>query len=846
MPKNWKRMLILSLTILGTIIAIVFGATGVIAKDSKLGIEYGGGAELVVQVKSNSQSSDKAADKAVEDIYQRIDPLNIEGVKINKENNDSGSNIRIQSPLKYGTDQELKDLISNVTSKPRISMTDVYGNLLFDSNGHFNSFLTQGAPSTKMQLDGIDISKVSKVPIANNGAKAINNQGKKVEISLESNSASSEWAQATKYISSLDSSTFSNKVFVWLDLSKFINETKNTSFGTQSIWDRAGHNPVNAVYSSGKHSQGGSKLAVIIHSADYLISEASVTKSLFGKSFVIEGNFTNEEVQKLASKINYGVSDYSLKLISSNIINAEYGQNAFKMALIAGIIVFSIVALFLMLNYGLLGSLSTISIALYIFLTLLLFTVMRGEYSPETIAALVIGIGMAVDANIITFERLKAEVYSDNGVKKSNKKANSNSLSTIFDANITTLIVAFVLFFFGTQQIVALSITLIISIFFTLIVILGFTRIMSSLLINTGWFENKKWLLGIQPKIDKPFQNWLDKPDYIKSSKWFALGSGVLITAAVITFAITAGVAGTINGGLNLSQEFAGGAVVSIKADQGSSNNIKPINSNEISNIKQKIIDSGFKENEISLIYSDSSNTIVKEIKASTKNDVDIPKLNNSVDKSKYIVYSSNTTSDMAKKLVKDAMIAISVAFALIVLYTLIRFKWTYSVSVVLALVHDGLIVTAVFIFIRVEFSPVFIAGLLSTIGYSVNDTIVTFDRIRENMDQDKIYNKKQIKEVANKSIRETVKRSLLTSLTTISAVAVLMAFGNATKMSYNLSMFAGLIAGTYSSIFIASWIWVKLETINHQKRLKRKQNGFWKISGVQEETIKGINDFKE
>ncbi len=145
---------------------------------------------------------------------------------------------------------------------------------------------------------------------------------------------------------------------------------------------------------------------------------------------------------------------------------AEYGKTAFTKAMIAGLIVFSLIAIFMIVNYGLLGALSTIGMALYMFLTLTMFTVMRGEYSPETIASLIIGIGMAVDACIITFERLKSEVRSGNSIIKSHKIANKLSLSTIFDSNTTTIIVGFVLFFFGTGQIKGFSIMLILSIIF--------------------------------------------------------------------------------------------------------------------------------------------------------------------------------------------------------------------------------------------------------------------------------------------------------------------------------------------------------------------------------------------
>lgn len=230
----------------------------------------------------------------------------------------------------------------------------------------------------------------------------------------------------------------------------------------------------------------------IARAEDYLISTAMVSQPLNGRDFIIQGNFDSASAQALARKINYGISNYSLKTLYSRTIDATYGEASFKKAIIAGIVVFSVIALILMVNYGLLGALSTISIALFIFMTLAMFTVMRGQYSPASIAALIIGIGMSVDANIITFERLKAEVYSGASVGKAFATSNRKSFSTIFDSNITTMIVAVVLFYFGTRSIIGLSVTLIISIVFTLLIVLLLTRFTSTMLVKSGAFQNKK------------------------------------------------------------------------------------------------------------------------------------------------------------------------------------------------------------------------------------------------------------------------------------------------------------------------------------------------------------------
>lgn len=224
----------------------------------------------------------------------------------------------------------------------------------------------------------------------------------------------------------------------------------------------------------------------------HLLSAATVSSRMQATSFVISGDFTADEAQKLADQINYGVSNYELSVESQVAILPVYGDKSFGFAAIAGLVVFIVIALILIFNYGVLGALSTISIALFLFMTLLLFTVMHGEYSPVSIAALIIGIGMSVDANIITFERLKTEVYAGSSVKKAFDTAQKKSFATIFDANLTTLIIAFVLFYFGTREIIGLSVTLMLSIVFTLIVMLLYTRLTATLLVRSGAFADKK------------------------------------------------------------------------------------------------------------------------------------------------------------------------------------------------------------------------------------------------------------------------------------------------------------------------------------------------------------------
>lgn len=855
--SNWKRIVILSVTSVAVILSIILGSFFYVSnpKNVKKSIEYGGGVKYVVKITSDKNAHVNSTDVA-ESIYERIDALGVGGATIATGTSGKDATVTIEYPG-VTTQAEKDALQKTIVEKPRLVLADIYGNPLFNANGEFNTKLHNGVsgfvgadtadPIQNQNPENFYVSKTknrvvrSRVPLANNGARPIFVNGIwKVQLTFKDNPSAVEWGKATEYVSKMPAGK--NQIIAWLDPDKFITGLKQVEAGT-------GKKLYTGDLYKDAHINGDLKNPYWkfknFDASQYIISAASVKTPLYTKTSVLEGNFDAKEAKETAKKLNFGTAQYSLDLLSITNINPTYGDNSFKKAIIAGIIVFALIAIFLMVNYGLLGALSTISICLYLFMTLLMFTIMRGEYSPETIAALIIGLGMSVDANIITFERLKSEVYSGSGIHKAHKNSNKRSLSSIFDANITTLIVAFVLFYFGTKEIVGLSITLIISIFFTLIIMLGFTRIMSTVLVNTGYFENKKHLLGIKPKIDQKIQGVLNKPNYVKTSKVFSLTSLFIITIAIIVFALMSGIAGSIAGGMNISKEFTGGSNITIQKgyDPSSLQNITQAEFNVIR--AQLINECHIPASDIHLrngtIVIDSVTDYSKQIREWTNNSSTI-----SIGNSTYYVVPNTISPNMAKQLVRDSMYAILIAIGLVVVYTLIRFKWTYSLAAIIALLHDLLIVIALFVITRVEISPVFVAGLLSIMGYSINDTIVTFDRIRERMNNSVgELNKEKIISIGNQAVKDTIKRSLLTSLTTITAIVVLMCFGNATKLAFNLAMLVGLIAGTYSSIFIATFLWTKFETIRHKGIVARNKKGFWKTEGIEEQTFNGINNFK-
>ncbi|UUD34952.1 protein translocase subunit SecDF [Mycoplasmopsis caviae] len=845
--SNWKRWVILSITLISTIIAIVCGSLFYVSKKPNLSIEYGGGVEVLVQAKREGKLVD---DKYAKNIANIMDDRLTGGIAFN------GTTVSVEGDgiLKITQNGQLspkekEELEKIVSLKPSLILTD--GNMVpLFINGKFNE-----------KAEKIDYNKISDYipPLKENGASlrfGFNN-AYAIDVHLRNNDAANEWYKATSFVADKTKSTQS--IMMWLNLDALVKFAKSSEYAAD--WKESGENPYNFVHIGNKAKDSKNKKnALKVHefkAANYLISEAGLNGPLTGTHFSISGGFTEERAKKIVANINFGSANYSLKQLSSNYIEPKKTSNSFRSALLAGAVVFSIIAVFMIVNYGLLGALSTISIALYMFLTLLLFTVLRGEYSPVTIAALIIGIGISVDSNIITFERLKNEVYSGDRLQKALKNANRRTLSSILDANILTLLISFVIFFFGTSTVKGFSISLVFSVVFTLIVMLIFTRGLSSLLVNTGVFDNRLWLLGIkQKKILAPQkENKLTRFSFVKNAKWFVISSLIFLVIGIIIFTIFAIINKNFWAGFNRSLEFGSGARISIESLESA------YTQDEIFQLQNKfqnsLVNWGVDPSKITyhIVAIDKGSNWKLQIETTQdltgfldKIEKDVLSFridNNPGNEPRFIAYAISTSR--AFDLLKNSMIAIAVAFLIVIAYTFIRFKWTYSIAAVIGLVHDLFMAVSFIAITRLQLSPIMIAALLSITAFSANDTIIVFERIKETINtkyHGVFLSKELIKEIANNAIKDTFKRSLYTTLTTVISILVLLMFGNATDLSFNIVMIFGLIVGSYSSIFICTWIWIKLETRRQLGIKKRSESNYWKLPGSEEQLFQGINDF--
>lgn len=552
------------------------------------------------------------------------------------------------------------------------------------------------------------------------------------------------------------------------------------------------------------------------------LSAATVSQG-FASDVIIQGNFSEEEVSNLVDLINSGSLPSKLTEISSQTVGASFGDDTLYKTLLAGIIGIALIGLFLIFVYHFAGIISTISIIFYTFLVFLVFWIAGGVLTLPGIAALVLGIGMAVDSNVITFERIRDELYKGKGLSLAYKEGSKSSFSAILDSNLTTLLVAIIMFIFGESAIKGFATMTIITVIVTMFTMVFITRCLVKLFVKTDYFNDKLNLFIRVKKKDipdvsknesikrKPFT----KINFLKNQRFFLAMSVVLIVVGMISIYFC---------GLNLGIDYKSGTDITIATDK---------------DLTKKDINSDMKELDL-----ESSNIQISEdeiaIRIDEALDGEKVKEANAYFEDKYEAkVNIGVVSNIVKKeLVKNAIISVLIALVGILVYVSIRFKFSYALAGVIALVHDVLVMIALFGLLQLEVSSMFIAALLAIIGYSINDTIVTFDRIRENLANENKVTKEKITDIANRSLQETFMRTIYTSFTTLIPVVALIFLGSNEILTFNLAMLFGLIAGTYSSIFIAAAIYVAIEKKTFGKTKIKKVY----TDDIQEKKIKGIN----
>lgn len=547
------------------------------------------------------------------------------------------------------------------------------------------------------------------------------------------------------------------------------------------------------------------------------ISAASVDQPINSDSVEISGGFKGQEgvkkAKQIAELLNAGSLPVDLKEIYSNSVGAQFGQDALDKTVFASFIGVALIYLFMLGFYRLPGLVAIIALTTYIYLTLVAFNFISGVLTLPGLAALVLGVGMAVDANIIMYERIKVELRIGRTIKQAFSKANKSSFLTIFDSNLTTVIAAAVLFFFGESSVKGFATMLLLGILMIFVTAVFLSRFLLSLLVSSNIFKNQFWLFGVKKNKRHDINEGVDVHD-LKTSfeKWnFVKLAKPLIGVSILI--VVVGLVILYIFKLNLGIDFSSGTRVDFQSKQAITQQ----------KVEQVVKDSGLKADQIQINGKDNKVATVQFKDDLTR--AQDNKLSDNI-KSKFgDTPQINTVSPIiGQELAKNAMLALIYASIGIIIYVSLRFEWRMGLSSVLALLHDVFIIVAIFSLFRIEVDLTFIAAVLTIVGYSINDTIVTFDRVRENLQKVKVITTtEQIDDIVNRSIRQTMTRSINTVLTVIVVVVAILFFGAPTIFNFTLALFIGLISGVFSSIFIAVPLWGIMKKRQLKKSPKHK-----------------------
>ena len=532
------------------------------------------------------------------------------------------------------------------------------------------------------------------------------------------------------------------------------------------------------------------------------ISAPYVDKTINSSNVEISGNFSIEDTKNLAGILNAGALPVELEEIYSTSVGAQFGEQALDKTIFAGIVGVSLVFIFMALYYRLPGIVAVVTLSVYVYLILLVFTLINGVLTLPGIAALMLGVGMAVDANIITYERIKEELRVGKSVKTSFTAGARSSFTAILDANVTTLLAAVVLFIFGTSSVKGFATMLIISILVSFLTAVCGSRLLLGLLVHSGFLDNKVGWFGLNKKqvhsADEGYDTLdlstkFDRFDFVHSRKRFYTLSIVLLIVGAIMLGVFK---------LNLGIDFSGGTRVEMLAEQ-------QLDESEVTKLLEDI---GHPTSDV-VISGDEKNVAVARYKEDFGQE-EVNKIKRELAEQFGAEPNVSTVSNtVGKELVRNAIYALAVAALGIIIYVAFRFEWRMGLAAIIGLLHDAFFMIAIFSILRLEVDITFIAAVLTIIGYSINDTIVTFDSIRENLQRSKhIHNDDELAIIVNKSLRQTLGRSVNTVLTVIFVVVALMALGAESIRPFSIALLIGLLAGTYSSIFISAQLWFDLK----------------------------------
>ena len=522
------------------------------------------------------------------------------------------------------------------------------------------------------------------------------------------------------------------------------------------------------------------------------ISYPRVQSAITGGEAQITGMSSFEEADNLATQIRIGSLSLQLSELESSVVGAQLGSQAISSSLKAGAIGLAIVMVFMIVMYAVPGIAASLALAIYTTLVIATLYLFEITLTLPGIAGIILGIGMAVDANVIVFARIREEIATGKSVQTSMKIGFQKAMSAILDGNITTLIAAVVLMALGSGTVKGFAYTLMIGIILSLFTAMVVTRFILYSLYALGLKSEKLYGRAKERK----------SIDFIGKKAVFFTISGIIIAAGLISMGVHSATEGKA---LNYGLDFMGGT--STTADFGKDMTIEDIENDIVPYVEKVTGDSDVQATKV-------EGTTQVTIKTRTLSLDERQELEDTLaencDVDASTITSQSISSTISGEMRSDALKAVIVSCIFMLLYIWFRFKdIRFAASAILALVHDVLVVITVYALVRISVGSTFIACVLTIVGYSINDTIVIFDRIRENLAlKTGKQTAEELREVANKSLTQTLSRSINTSITTFIMVVMLYILGVASIRDFSLPLMAGLVCGAYSSICIATELW--------------------------------------
>lgn len=532
---------------------------------------------------------------------------------------------------------------------------------------------------------------------------------------------------------------------------------------------------------------------------DKVISSPGVSTVISGGRAQITGQFTDDEVTELAMLIRGGALPVGLKEVQTSLVGPSLGIDSLNMSVIAGVIGVGLILIMMIVLYRVMGLVANIALLLYILLVFWVMALFSAVLNLPGIAGLILSIGMAVDSNVIIFSRIKEEyLVGGKSLRVSVDSGFHRALGTIVDSQLTTMLAGIILYQFGSGPVKGFALTLMIGIVISVLTAVIITQFLMKTLVETKSLAKVR-LFG----LDKPRFQFKKEFQFIKCRKVFYIVAIVLIVIGIGTGLIR---------GFNWGIDFTGGTMMQFEMERKV----------EVADVERVLDEHGI---DGTIVHAGENNTqIIIRTTQSLENEernILFEDIYTTFDIDENNLLAVEQFSASVGDLLKmNALKALMIATVGMLIYIVIRFEWKFGVAAIAALLHDVLIMIAFYGLFYIPINNPFIAAILTIIGYSINDTIVVFDRIRENL---KIMKKNKMDELVDKSINQTIVRSLMTSVSTVMAIVPLLVLGGESIREFVMPLMVGIVAGAISSITISNPVYYEIERIVNRPKYRGK-----------------------